>query len=216
MRMDVEPASRMRFQNVCRQNINALATANRHYYQTAEAHCIRVGKYALAIGKVVGLSPEELVDLKYAAALHDIGKIAISRRILGKLGKLTEEEIEIMRRHYEVCLRLLEKIDELRLATVLVRYHHERFDGKGYPAGLSGISIPLGSRIIAVAEAFDILTCNVPWRRAMDKKSALDELQRCAGTQFDPEVVEALRIAVTSSPFYLKEYGSQGGKNEQN
>ncbi len=194
--MDVERGDRARLQDAYRKTTSALAAAARQCDQTAGAHSERVTKYALAIGRVVGLAPDELTDLKYAAALHDIGKIAISRRILNRLGRLTDEDLEIFRRYSELSIGMLERIEKLQLAAKLIKHHHERFDGKGYPTGLSGINIPLGSRIIAVAEAFDILTSNVPWRPAMDYKSALAELRRCAGTQFDPEVVAALFIVL--------------------
>ncbi|MDH7602084.1 MAG: HD domain-containing phosphohydrolase [Armatimonadota bacterium] len=196
--MHVQGGDRARLHQAYRRRTSDFLAAAARRDQTAGAHSERVTRYALAIGKVIGLSPDELTDLKYAAALHDVGKIAVSRRLLNRLGKLTNEDLEVMKRHSELSMRVLERIEGLRLAAVLVKYHHERYDGKGCPAGLCGIEIPLGSRIIAVAEAFDILTSDVPWRPAMDQQSALAELQRCAGTQFDPEVVEALFIATAN------------------
>jgi response regulator RpfG family c-di-GMP phosphodiesterase len=144
------------------------------------------------------LPHDELVNLKFAASLHDIGKVAISRKILNKIGKLTDEEFAIMRQHSTIAIRILEKVDGLKDAVPLIKHHHERYDGRGYPDRLSGTDIPLGSRIIAVAEAFDILTSDVPWRDAMNQDSAMKELDACAGTQFDPQVVKAFRTAITT------------------
>lgn len=196
--MGVDRAGRGELHHEYDQTVEALVAATAQRDRMAEAHSQRVKRYCLAIGRVIGLPFDELIDLRYASALHDIGKVAISRRILNKIGKLTEEEFEVMKRHSTIALRILEKVDGLENAAVLVKHHHERFDGKGYPDGLVGEEIPLGSRIIAVAEAFDILTSDVPWRDAMSQESALNELEACAGTQFDPVVVASFRTAITT------------------
>lgn len=196
--MGVERAGRDELQHVYEQTIDALITAASQRDKTAEGHSQRVTRYSLAIGREVGLSYTDLVNLKYAAGLHDIGKIAISRKIINKLGKLTEAEFAIMKQHSTIAIRILERVDGLQDAAPIIKHHHERFDGKGYPDGLSGQQIPLGSRIIAVAEAFDILTSDVPWRDAVDQESALREIQACAGTQFDPAVVASFRSAITT------------------
>lgn len=194
--MGVERADRGGLQRVYEQTIDALVTAAGQRDKTAEGHSRRVSRYCLAMGRVLGLSGDDLANLKYAAGLHDIGKIAISRKIVNKLGRLTDQEFEIMKQHAEISIRILEKIDGLQAASILVKHHHERYDGRGYPEGLSGDNIPPGSRIIAVAEAFDILTSDVPWRDARDQEAALAEIESCAGTQFDPCMVHALREAV--------------------
>lgn len=196
--MYVEHVGPTSSRSTCKYSFDTLLAVAGQFDRTAEDHSIRVTKYSLAVGRIAGLSPDELADLKYAAALHDIGEVSISSRTLHKLGKLTEEEFRILKRHSELSLRILEKIERLQPAALIIRHHHERYDGKGYPDGLAGISIPLGSRIIAVAEAFDILTSNVPWRRALDKESALAELEKCAGTQFDPDIVVAFRIVISN------------------
>ncbi len=196
--MSVERADRSGLQRVYEQTIDALVTAAGQRDKTAEGHSRRVCRYCMAIGRVLGLSQEDVVDLRYAAGLHDIGKIAISRRILNKLGKLTDQEFEIMKQHSAISIRILEKIEGLHVASSLVKHHHERYDGKGYPDGLVGDTIPLGSRIIAVSEAFDILTSDVPWRDAKEQEAALCEIEACASTQFDPVVVSALRTAIAS------------------
>lgn len=194
--MDVERTDRSGLHRIYDQTVEALVAAAGQRDKTAEGHSRRVTRYCAAIAKVIGLSPEESMDLRYAAGLHDIGKVAISRRILNKLGKLTDEEFAVMKRHSTIAIRILEKIDGLQGAAPLIKHHHERFDGRGYPDGLAGEDIPAGSRIISVAEAFDILTSDVPWRDAMDQEGALKELEACAGTQFDPIVVQAFRTAL--------------------
>ncbi len=194
--MGVERVDRGGLHRVYEQAMNALISAASQRDRTAEGHSQRVTRYCLAIGRALGLPAEEMRTLRYAAGLHDIGKVAISRKILNKLGRLTDEEFEIMKQHSAISIRILEKIDGLREASELVKHHHERYDGRGYPDGLSSDRIPLGSRIIAVAEAFDILTSDVPWRDAMGQESAVREVEACAGTQFDPKVVSALRVAL--------------------
>jgi HD-GYP domain-containing protein (c-di-GMP phosphodiesterase class II) len=176
-----------------RQTIEALVAAAGERDIMAQGHSERVSKYALAIAARLGnLSTEEMKDLEYAASLHDIGKVAISSRILNKLGRLTDEEFKIMRQHSLVATRILSKIEGLNGAIPMIKYHHEHFNGDGYPDGLSGEEIPLGARIIAVAEAYDILTTDVPWRSALNTETAILEIDRCSGTQFDPKVVAAL------------------------
>jgi len=155
-----------------------------------DGHSDRVAVYALAIGKRMDLAEKELQTLKLSAMLHDIGKVGISRSIVDKLGRLTEQEFEIMRLHSDIAVRMLENVEGMKDCIPLIRHHHERFDGKGYPEGLSGHDIPLGSRIISVAETFDILVSDVPWRRPLTIEGALEEIERCSGTQFDPVVVQ--------------------------
>jgi HD-GYP domain-containing protein (c-di-GMP phosphodiesterase class II) len=145
----------------------------------------------MAIGRSLDLTDKVLRSLNSAALLHDIGKVGISRQIVDKLGRLTEREFEIMRLHSTIAVRMLERVDGLQDSLPMIKHHHERFDGKGYPDGLVGHNIPLGSRIIAVAETFDILISDVPWRDALNLTDALAELKECAGTQFDPAIVDA-------------------------
>ena len=179
------------------QAIDALVTAAGQRDSIAQGHSERVRLYATAIAtRLDGISEEDLKNLGYAASLHDIGKVAISGRILNKLGRLTEQEFRIMRQHSLVATRILEKIDGLRGAIPIIRHHHERYDGDGYPDGLAGVGIPLGARIVAVAETYDILTSDVPWRNALSSEAAIQEIDRCSGTQFDPQVVEALHGAL--------------------
>ena len=162
-----------------------------------DGHSERVAIYAEAIGKRLDLPDKTLTDLRSAAILHDIGKVGISRQIVDKLGRLTEREFEIMRLHSTIAIRMLERVEELKDALPMIKHHHERFDGKGYPDGMTGHDIPLGARIIAVAETFDMLASDLPWRDAMTLDDAIEEVQRCAGSQFDPMVVEAFLKVIT-------------------
>ncbi len=161
-----------------------------------DGHSERVAVYAVAIGKQLDLPDKVLGDLKSAAILHDIGKVGISRQIVDKLGRLTDREFEIMRLHSTIAIRMLERVDGLQDSLPMIKHHHERFDGKGYPDGISGHDIPLGARIIAVAETFDMLVSELPWRDAMPLEDALKELKRCSGSQFDPLIVDAFLTVV--------------------
>lgn len=157
----------------------------------ADRHSARVAVLAVATGEKLGMSDEELLVLRRAAELHDIGKVAISESILCKLGRLTDEELRIMRQHATLALEILGAVPSLQPTLPLIKHHHERWDGTGYPDGLAGEEIPLGARIIAVAEAYDIMTQGAPWKEPLSLEEAKAEIQRCAGTQFDPRVVEA-------------------------
>lgn len=137
--------------------------------------------------------------VRQGAELHDIGKLAVPDAILNKPGPLDEEEWTFMRRHTLVGERILAAAPALADVARLVRSSHERFDGSGYPDHLVGESIPLGARVIAVCDAWDAMTTDRPYRRAMEHAEALAELERCSGTQFDPAVVKVFR-AVLAQP----------------
>ena len=155
------------------------------------AHAERVAVFSVATAYELGMREAELTDLRYAATLHDVGKVKVDASLVNKLGRLDDEEIEAMKLHAELSLELLEEFDWLLPALPMIIHHHERWDGKGYPTGLAANLIPLGSRIIAVAETFDVLTANTGWNRPRTESEAIEELRRCSGTQFDREVVEA-------------------------
>ena len=149
-----------------------------------------------AVATTLGLSDEEITPLLQAASLHDVGKAAIPDSILNKPGPLDHGEWEFMRRHTLIGERILSAAPALSEAARLVRASHERWDGDGYPDGLAGEEIPLGARIIAVSDAFDAMTSARPYRDAIEAAAALAELRRCAGTQFDPRVVNAFGRAL--------------------
>jgi HD-GYP domain-containing protein (c-di-GMP phosphodiesterase class II) len=145
------------------------------------------------VGRRLGLDERALRDLEFAALLHDVGKLAVPKEILNKPGPLTPDEFEVMKRHVEEGQLMLEKIGGVMGdAGHVVRTHHERFDGAGYPDGLAGTEIPLAARIIACCDAFNAMTTDRPYRRAMSRDEAIAELRSQAGRQFDPHVVEIL------------------------
>ncbi|MFQ5881703.1 MAG: HD domain-containing phosphohydrolase [Candidatus Methylomirabilales bacterium] len=158
-------------------------------------HVRRVVGICLAIGEMLRLSPEEIETLELAAILHDVGKIGIRDGILQKRGPLTPEEEAHIREHPRLGAEILAHIKQLEGVIPVVRYHQERCDGLGYPEGLKREEIPLASRIIAVADAFDAMTTDRTYRPRFSDEAAAGEIQRCAGTQFDPKVVEAFMVA---------------------
>ena len=155
-----------------------------------EEHVDDVGLLALAVGRRLGLDGEALDEIARAAELHDVGKIAVPEAILRKPGPLDDAEWEVMRQHTIVGERILAAAPSLRPVGRLVRSSHERWDGSGYPDGLTGERIPLGARIIAVCDAFDAMRQTRPYAASLSEDEALAELRRCCGTQFDPWVVE--------------------------
>ena len=155
-----------------------------------EAHSRRVGSLSYQLGQHLGVSSRELDELKSMGLLHDIGKIAIDDHILNKPDRLDDEEYVEIKKHPEIGYRILSSVNELSEMAEYVLCHHEAYDGKGYPRGLKGEEIPYLSRIIAVTDAYDAMTRDRAYRKAMSQKEAGEELKRCAGTQFDPHIVE--------------------------
>lgn len=154
-----------------------------------EEHTQRVVKSAIKIGKAMGLNDTELNELEIAADLHDIGKIGIDESILLKPGPLTDEEYEIMKTHTEKGYRIVKAASQMKTVAESVLCHHERWDGNGYPIGNSKEEIPLMARIISVCDSYDVMTHDRVYKTSMDKYKAIEELKRCSGTQFDPDVV---------------------------
>lgn len=171
--------------------ISALAEALESKDAYTRGHGDRSVEYAVSVAKKIGLPEARMEYLKYAAILHDIGKIGIPDHILNKPTKLTAEEYEIMKSHPEKGAEILRQIAYLQPVVPLVLYHQEEYDGTGYPSGLSGEAIPLEARIVAVIDAYDAMTSDRIYRKALEKEQAVAELKRCSGTQFDPKVVEA-------------------------
>jgi putative nucleotidyltransferase with HDIG domain len=153
-------------------------------------HTQRVARHSHMIARAMGLSEEQVGKVRTAAAVHDVGKISTPREVINKTGKLTEEEYEVMKRHAIVGAAMAARISDPEI-TAMVRHHHEQLDGSGYPDGLGGSDIPLGARIIAVADTFDAITSARPYRPAQQHKRAMRILRRQAGTQLDPRAVEA-------------------------
>lgn len=161
-------------------------------------HSERVAVFALAIGKELGLVEDELEMIEQAAAVHDLGKIGIPDRVLLNPGPLTDEELTVMRLHTEIGPRILSQFALFREGSGIVRHHHESFDGSGYPDGLAGDAIPYGARVVAVADAFDAMTSDRPYRSALSVAEALKRLRSGRGAQWDPTVVDAFLQAFTS------------------
>lgn len=173
-----------------RATLDALLAALDTRDTETEGHSERVAAYTMAMARRLDLSPDELVNIERGALLHDIGKIGVPDSILYKPGPLTPEEWEIMKQHPVIGYRMCMKVDALRPAAPIVLHHHERWDGQGYPYGLAGEAIPLGARIFAIADTLDAITSDRPYRKAKSFAEAREEIVRCAGTQFDPEMVK--------------------------
>ncbi|WP_371378415.1 HD domain-containing phosphohydrolase [Sporomusa aerivorans] len=156
-----------------------------------KGHSDRVAEIAAAIAKALGLSKATQDSIHVAAHLHDIGKIGIPDHILLKPDRLSSEEFEVIKSHPQMGFEILNKVTLLRPIAKIVRHHHERWDGGGYPAGLAGKTIPLGARIIALADAFDAMTSARSYRARMSQEEAVKEVLRCRGTQFDPDIANA-------------------------
>jgi len=175
------------------------------FFQTAESladaiekrdpytggHTRRVTMYSLATAKHLPLKPMEMKWLKISAVLHDIGKIGIDDQILRKPERLNPEEYNAIKQHADMGAEIINHIKQLRNIIPGVKYHHEQLDGTGYPEGLKGEKIPIIAKIVSVADTYDAMTTDRPYRRALSKEMAIKELKRCSGTQFDEEVVEA-------------------------
>lgn len=155
-----------------------------------EEHALRVANLVVRLAKKMGLPEEKLLHIRRGALLHDIGKIAISDKILRKPGSLKEREWEIMRKHPEIALDILSKFSFLQASLDIPLSHHERWDGKGYPRGLRGEDIPLGARIFAVADVWDALRSDRPYRGAWSDTDVIDYISSESGKHFDPKVVE--------------------------
>ena len=156
-------------------------------------HAERVAAYGMELARCCGLEVEDSPQIEFGFLLHDVGKVAVPDAILFKSGSLTEEEYSLVRRHPVIGSEILRDIDFLGEGKLVVRHHHERWDGQGYPDGLEGDAIPLAARVFAVADALDALTTHRPYRPASTFAEARHEVLRGAGTQFDPVVVAAYR-----------------------
>lgn len=171
--------------------VEALAAAIDARDTYTHYHSKNVTKYAVIIAKGMELKDDQVSNIKIAGLLHDIGKIGIMDNILLKPGKLTTEEFDIIKSHPNKAVKILEAVEDLKDIIPIIAAHHERFDGKGYPNSLIGEEIHIGARIIAIADTLDAITTKRVYRNAMDKKVAIEEIAKCSGTKFDPQVVKA-------------------------
>lgn len=203
------------FYKTIRAISNALDTKDSY----TNGHSLRVTLYSMIIAKELNLSPEYMEEIEIAGLLHDIGKIAMPKSILCKNGKLTDEEFLVMKSHPVRGEKIVINIKKLQKISEWVKAHHEKWDGNGYPDGLKGEEIPLAGRIIALADTYDAMTSTRPYRTALSHETAVSEIRRCSGTQFDPNLAEIfvrvadkIDAARRNPEEYYKEY-SLLGKN---
>ena len=187
------------------ENARLMEDLRQTFYETAEAlaeaiekrdpytggHTKRVLTYSMASAEYMGMGPQEMDWLKLSAILHDIGKIGVEDRVLRKQGSLNDEEFALMKAHPRMGAEIMEYVEKLKNIIPGMKHHHERFDGKGYPDGLKDGEIPLIARIISVSDTFDAMTSDRPYRKGLSEETAINELQKYAGIQFDPDVVRA-------------------------
>ncbi|MHB9026009.1 MAG: HD domain-containing phosphohydrolase [Armatimonadota bacterium] len=175
-------------------------------------HSARVAEVSVALGRAMNLSREEIATLRLSAILHDVGKIGVPDRVLNKAGVLTAEEYEIIRQHPAIGYRILSKVPSMDEVLSGIQSHHERFDGRGYPSGRSGDEVSLYARIIGAADAFDAMTSDRVYRRALSLEEALTELHTGAGVQFDPAVVAAFEALCREGKITVPDRTANGGK----
>jgi len=174
-----------------KETVRILASAVEEKDPYTKGHSNNVRLYAKALADKLGFSEKKIERLEYAALLHDIGKIAISQEILDKPGPLTKKELEIVRQHPIIGERIISNVDFFKDIAPLVRHHHERWDGQGYPDGLRGEEIPFGARLLAVVDSFDAMTSNRPYRNALPLEQVLEIIEKNKGKQFDPDIAQA-------------------------
>jgi putative nucleotidyltransferase with HDIG domain len=181
--------------------IEALACAVDAKDQYTHDHSGRVARLSVATARALGVRDEAACrDIELSGLLHDIGKIGIPDAILSKPARLDPQEYEIIKTHVRVGAEIVGKVAGLENVAKAILHHHERYDGLGYPAGLSGEKIPLASKLIAVSDTYDSLTSDRAYRKRTTRANGLAELNRCTGTQFDPAVVEAFASVVQRNP----------------
>jgi len=171
--------------------VTALAYALEAKDKYTSGHSQRVAEISVAISKELGMSRYDIEKIRLAGLIHDIGKIGVRESVLNRPDRLTDEEFHQMKRHCEIGEHILNPIVDDEEILMIVRHHHERYDGTGYPNRLSGEQIPLGARILAVADSYDAMTSERPYRKAMNVETAYAEIERGKRTQFDPEVADA-------------------------
>ena len=193
-------------QRLFEQIANVLASAIDAKDEYTRGHSHRVAEYSEKIAREMGKSEEECKKIYYTALLHDVGKIGVSDRIITKNGKLTDEEYEIMKQHPVIGSQILSSVKDYPYLGIGARYHHERYDGLGYPDGLKGEEIPEVARIISVADAYDAMTSNRSYRSAFPQQDVRDEIVKNAGTQFDPDMAKIMQHFIDiDSRYEMKE-----------
>ena len=174
------------------QMVQALANTIDAKDSYTNGHSTRVAKYSVMLAQRMGYTGDALERLRYAALLHDIGKIGVPKEIINKPSKLTDEEYAVIKTHPVIGSNILKEITEIPDISIGARWHHERYDGKGYPDGLKGEEIPELARIIGVADAYDAMTSKRSYRDVIAQEKVLGEVERCRGTQFDPKIADIM------------------------
>jgi energy-coupling factor transport system substrate-specific component len=187
------------------ETIFAIANAVEARDKSTGKHSSRVAEYAVLIARELGFSEEEQIQIRRTGLLHDIGKIGVPDSILNKPARLTDEEYAVMKTHTVIGGEILKDFTLIPHVDEGAKFHHERYDGSGYPNGLRDESIPLNARIIGIADAFDAMTANRCYRKALDMDYVISELKRCSGTQFDPGLVDIMLDLIESGKLNVEQ-----------
>lgn len=202
-------------ERVTLQTISTIANIIDAKDEYTKGHSYRVAEYSSMLAKELGYDDEGVANVKYVGLLHDIGKIGIPDSILNKPGKLNDSEYAIMRKHAEIGGNILSGNNMIDGMDEGAKYHHERFDGRGYPQGLKGEEIPEMARIIGIADAYDAMTSNRVYRKRLDNETVINELKRCSGTQFDPNIAEIFVKMVEDGKFDDVRYENEPESDEK-
>jgi len=176
----------------------ALSAALEARDPSARGHSARVSAIAVAVARQLGWTEPALATVRVGGELHDVGKLSVPEGILGKPGPLAPDELARVRRHPAAGARLVGEVRRVRCALPSVLYHHERWDGRGYPTGRSGTAIPVEARLLAIADAYDAMTSTRPYALPLSPREAIAEVERCSGSQFDPLIARAFIEALTA------------------
>ena len=198
-------------QRLFKETLKSLAAAVEAKDTCTGGHIERLSRFSLAIAYEYGLGYEDRERIHYAALLHDIGKISIPDAILMKPGPLTPEEFAEMKKHPEIGANIIRPVKQFQHVIPGILHHHERYDGKGYPSGIKGENISIDGRIIAVADTFDAMTCDRPYRKGLDDTVAIEEIKKGAGTQFDPKIVGSFLAVYYKGMIRVKDEGNIDG-----
>ncbi len=206
-KVKIHAPTRRKLEKAYKEIVETLFGASRHSDPETAEHSVRVMRFAVALGKRIGLSKVKIERLKIAALLHDLGKLAIDERILFKEGRLTKEEFDEIKKHPRWGSEVVSMVNFLDEIIPIMSNHHENYDGSGYPNGVRGENIPLESRVLTVADVFEALTADRPYRRGFSRKEAMAIMENEKGRKFDPRVTEIFLEMVRKGKFKRKSVG---------